>query len=214
MSATVAGERGTLRGERSVLGSLMTRCPLARESVPRTPRMLFGEVDVSALSSSMCRHVCRPSAVPVAECLPIVPATRGLRKNPGGPRCPPERSPGRAANCSPATRPPGSNGRYAEDRRALHLHCPVAYAPLMRLLAQAGRSRGETLALRWSDVDLTKAFCGSVARFQGPMGTWSSVSPTPSAHPVTRPSPPRLWRSWVGQGEPSSRAAQGGLDLG
>ena len=77
-SATVAGERGTLRGERSVLGSLMTRCPLARESVPRTRRMLFGEVDVSALSSSMCRHVCRPSAAPVAERLPIVPATRGL----------------------------------------------------------------------------------------------------------------------------------------
>ena len=40
-SATVAGERGTLRGERSVLGSLMTRCPLARESVPRTRRMLL-----------------------------------------------------------------------------------------------------------------------------------------------------------------------------
>jgi hypothetical protein len=37
-SATVAGERGTLRRERSVLGSLMTRCPLARESVPRTRR--------------------------------------------------------------------------------------------------------------------------------------------------------------------------------
>src|SRR5664280_1064472 len=48
-SATVAGDRGTLRGERSVLGSLMTRCPLASESVPRTRRMLFGEVDVSAL---------------------------------------------------------------------------------------------------------------------------------------------------------------------
>jgi len=40
-SATVAGERGTLRGERSVLGSLMTRCPLARESVPRTRRVLL-----------------------------------------------------------------------------------------------------------------------------------------------------------------------------
>jgi hypothetical protein len=77
-SDTVAGERGTLRGERSVLGSLMTRCPLALESVPRTRRMLFGELDVSALSSSMRRHVCRPSAVPVAEYLPIVPATRGL----------------------------------------------------------------------------------------------------------------------------------------
>jgi hypothetical protein len=50
MSATVAGERGTLRREHSVLGSLMTRCPLARESVPRTRRMLFGEVAVSALS--------------------------------------------------------------------------------------------------------------------------------------------------------------------
>ena len=47
---TVAGDRGTLRRERSVLGSLMTRFPLARESVPRTRRMLFGEVDVSALS--------------------------------------------------------------------------------------------------------------------------------------------------------------------
>src|ERR1035437_6624 len=37
-SATVVGERGTSRRERSVLGSLMTRCPLARESVPRTRR--------------------------------------------------------------------------------------------------------------------------------------------------------------------------------
>ena len=37
-SATVAGERGTLRRERSVLGSLMTRCPLTRETVPRTRR--------------------------------------------------------------------------------------------------------------------------------------------------------------------------------
>src|SRR5664280_3773187 len=34
-SATVAGERGTLRRKRSVLGSLMTRCPLTRKSVPR-----------------------------------------------------------------------------------------------------------------------------------------------------------------------------------
>jgi hypothetical protein len=40
-SATVAGERGTSRRERSVLGSLMTRCPLARESVPRTRRRLL-----------------------------------------------------------------------------------------------------------------------------------------------------------------------------
>ena len=40
-SATVAGERGTSRRERSVLGSLMTRCPLTRESVPRTRRRPF-----------------------------------------------------------------------------------------------------------------------------------------------------------------------------
>jgi len=93
-------------------------------------------------------------------------------------------------NCSPETRQPGSNGRYAEDRRALHLHCPVAYAPLMRLLAQAGRSRGETLALRWSDVDLTKAFCGSVARFQGPMGTWFISEPKTERSPRNVPLSP------------------------
>ena len=40
-SATVAGERGTLRRKRSVLGSLMTRCPLTRETVPRTRRRLL-----------------------------------------------------------------------------------------------------------------------------------------------------------------------------
>src|SRR5664280_2626380 len=33
------------------------------------------------------------------------------------------------------------------------------------------------------------AFCGSVARFHGPMGTWSSVRPEPGAHPVTCHSP-------------------------
>ena len=55
--------RGTLRGERSVLGSLMTRCPLARESVPRTRRMLFGEVDVSAV----IKHV--PSCLSTVRCL-------------------------------------------------------------------------------------------------------------------------------------------------
>ena len=37
-SPTVAGDRGTSRRERSVLGSLMTRGPLTRESVPRTRR--------------------------------------------------------------------------------------------------------------------------------------------------------------------------------
>jgi len=40
-SATVAGERGTSRRERSVLGSLMTRCLLTRKSVPRTRRRLL-----------------------------------------------------------------------------------------------------------------------------------------------------------------------------
>ena len=38
-----------------------------------------------AVIKHVSRRVCRPSAVPVAERLPIVPATRGLRKNPGGP---------------------------------------------------------------------------------------------------------------------------------
>src|ERR1019366_1867602 len=37
-SAAVAGERDMSRCERSVLGSLMTRCPLTRKSVPRTRR--------------------------------------------------------------------------------------------------------------------------------------------------------------------------------
>jgi hypothetical protein len=41
----------------------------------------------------------------------------------------------------------------------------------------------------------------------------ASVSPKRSAHAVTCPPPPRLWRSWVGQGEPNGRAGQGGLDL-
>jgi hypothetical protein len=131
-----------------------------------------------------------------------------------GPDAPPERSPGRAANCSPTTRQPGSNGRYADDRRALHLHYPVAYAPLLRRLApRAGAEVRHPPSAGRTSTSPT-AFCGSVARFHGPMGTWSSVNPKPSAHPVTCPSPPRLCRSWVGQGEPSSRAAQGGLDLG
>jgi integrase len=53
-----------------------------------------------------------------------------------------------------------------------------------------GRSRGETLVLRWSDVDLTKAFCGSVARFQGPMGTWVISEPKTERSPRNVPLSP------------------------
>jgi len=68
------------------------------------------------------------------------------------------------------------------------------YAPLLRLLVSTGLACGEALALRWQDVDLTTAFCGSVARYRGSTGTWSSVSPRRSAHAVMCRSPPRLWR--------------------
>jgi hypothetical protein len=60
-SATVAGERGTLRHERSVLGSLMTRCPLTRESVPRTRRM-----PLVRSTSDQRRAAPHPGAGPVA----------------------------------------------------------------------------------------------------------------------------------------------------
>jgi hypothetical protein len=59
------------------------------------------KVTVRASSIRLRGRVCRPSAIPVAERLPIVPATRGLRNNLGGPssRMPRlQRSPGQRAS--------------------------------------------------------------------------------------------------------------------
>ena len=88
----------------------------------------------------------------------------------------------------------------------------VTYALLLRLFFATGAA-----VRRWPCAGRTPisptAFCGSVALSHGSTGTWSLVSPRRGAHALTCPSPPRLWRSWVGQGEPSGRAGQGGLDL-
>src|SRR5664280_597264 len=65
-------------------------------------------------------------------------------------------------NCSPATRQPGSSGRYAEDRRALPFHCRGHLCATAAPVLRHGR-RGEALALRWSDVDLTN----SILRVRG-----------------------------------------------
>ena len=46
------------------------------------------------------------------------------------------------------------------------------YAPLLRLLAATGLRRGEALALRWSDVDLTNGLLrvrGTLLRVNGPL---------------------------------------------
>jgi integrase len=87
----------------------------------------------------------------------------------------------------------------------------VAYPPLLRLLVAKGLRRGEALALRWSDADLTNGLLrvrGTLSRVNGHLVI---SKPKTGAHAC--PSSPRLWRSWVGQGEPSGRAGQGGLDL-
>jgi len=92
---------------------------------------------------------------------------------------------------------PRTEARYltiAEVAVLLEAAKDSRYAPLLRLLVSTGLACGEALALRWQDVDLTTAFCGSVARYRGSTGTWSSVSPRRSAHAVMCLSPPRLWR--------------------
>ena len=69
------------------------------------------------------------------------------------------------------------------------------YAPLLRLLVATGLRRGEALALRWSDVDLTNGLLrvrGTLLRVNGHLVI--SESPRRSAHVVTCPSPPRLRR--------------------
>src|ERR1035437_1667548 len=61
--ATVAGDRGTSRRERSVLGSLMTRCPLTRETVPRTRRRpLVGSTSDQRRASASPRDVPLPTS--------------------------------------------------------------------------------------------------------------------------------------------------------
>jgi integrase len=81
------------------------------------------------------------------------------------------------------------------------------YAPLLRLLVATGLRRGEALALRWSDVDLTNGLLrvrGTLLRVNGHLVI--SESPRRSAHVVTaglqwtpgthcgRSTPrPRLW---------------------
>ena len=90
----------------------------------------------------------------------------------------------------------------------------VAYALLLRLLVATSLRRGEALGPALvGRRSHQRPSAGSVALSHGSTGTWSLVSPRRSAHALTCPSPPRLWGSWVGQGEPSGRAGQGGLDL-
>jgi hypothetical protein len=84
-------ERFVTDGHLSLCGRNDARC---------TGRYVTRRTRAARCHPACCRRVCRPSAVPVAERLLIVPATRGLRKNLGGPSCPPEGSPGqgRASN--------------------------------------------------------------------------------------------------------------------
>jgi len=117
-------------------------------------------------------------------------------------------------NCSPATRQPGSSSLVCRGQegttfplpRSLIRHCCACLSPKACATVRRSPCAGRT------PISPT-AFCGSVALSHGSTGTWSLVSPRRSAHAVTCLSPPRLWRSWVGQGEPSGRAGQGGLDL-
>ena len=117
-------------------------------------------------------------------------------------------------DCSPATRQPGSSSLVCTGQegttfplpRSLIRHCCACLSP--KACARVRRSPCAGRA-----PTSPTAFCGSVALSHGSTGTWSLVSPRRSAHALTCPSPPRLWRSWVGQGEPSGRAGQGGLDL-
>jgi len=117
-------------------------------------------------------------------------------------------------NCSPATRQPGSSSLVCRGQegttfplpRSLIRHCCACSSPKACATVRRSPCAGRT-------PTSPTAFCGSVALSDGSTGTWSLVSPRRSAHALTCPSPPRLWRSWVGQGEPSGRAGQGGLDL-
>jgi hypothetical protein len=117
-------------------------------------------------------------------------------------------------NCSPATRPPGSSSLVCRGQegttfplpRSLIRHCCACSSPKACATVRRSPCAGRT-------PTSPTAFCGSVALSHGSTGTWSLVSPRRSAHALTCPSPPQLWRSWVGQGEPSGRAGQGGLDL-
>ena len=81
----------------------------------------------------------------------------------------------------------------------------------MRLLAQTGRSRGETLALRWSDVDLTNSILrvrGTLSRANGHLVI---SEPKTERSPRNVPLSPATVALLGGS---SGRAAQGGLDLG
>jgi hypothetical protein len=117
-------------------------------------------------------------------------------------------------NCSPATRQSGSSSLVCRGQegttfplpRSLVRHCCACSSPKACATVRRSPCAGRTSTS-------PTAFCGSVALSHGSTGTWSLVSPRRSAHALTCPSPPRLWRSWVGQGEPSGRAGQGGLDL-
>ena len=71
------------------------------------------------------------------------------------------------------------------------------YAPLLRLLVATDLFSGEAPPCAGRTSISPTAFCGSVALSHGSTGTWSLVSPRRSAHALTCPSPPRLWRCWV-----------------
>src|SRR5674476_488143 len=107
-------------------------------------------------------------------------------------------------NCSPATRQPGSSSLVCRGQegttfplpRSLMRYCCVCSSPR----ACAGVRRW---ALHWSDADLTNGLLrvrGTLSRVNGHLvisKPKTLVSLRRSAHALTCPSPPRLWRSWV-----------------